>query len=178
MTEDAVSAPLGVALRSTRRASWGSLRHVPAGAVIAGVAGVAAGAGLLAFYLGLITFAQGWDHAVDQLAADRWYVGAIMLGFGTQVALFVFLRGLHARRLRGAAGGTAASTGTSAAAMLACCAHHLADVFTVLGIAGAATFLTEYKVPLLWLGIGMNGAGVTYLVTLIRDARRSAPACH
>ncbi|HET7769046.1 MAG TPA: hypothetical protein VFN74_09730 [Chloroflexota bacterium] len=142
------------------------------------MAALAGAGGLLAFYLGLITLAQGWGHAVDQLMADRWFVGAIMVGFGTQVGLFTHLRALHAARLRAAAGGTAVSTGTSAAAMLACCAHHLADVFAVLGVAGASTFLTEYKVPLLWLGIGMNAAGAAYLALLIRRARRSGPTCH
>jgi hypothetical protein len=142
------------------------------------LAGLAGGGGLLAFYLGLITLAQGWGHAVDQLMVDRWFVGAIMVGFGTQLGLFTHLHALHAARLRAAAGGTAVSTGTSTAAMLACCAHHLADVFAVLGIAGASTFLTELKVPLLWLGIGMNAAGTAYLALLIRRAGQTGAACH
>ena len=154
------------------------LRFSPGARVAPVLAGVASGGALLVFYLGLITLAQGWGHAVEQLTADRWFVGAIMVGFGLQVGLFTHLRALHAQQLRAAAGGTAVSTGTSAAAMLACCAHHLADVFAVLGIAGASTFLTEYKVPLLWLGIGMNGVGVTYLAMLIRRARRQGASCH
>jgi hypothetical protein len=138
--------------------------------------GIAGAAGLLAFYLGVITLAQGWSHAADQLAADRWFVGAVVSGFGAQVGLFTHLRSVHARLHRsGAVGGVATSTGTSTAAMLACCAHHLADVFAVLGIAGAAAFLDEFKVPLLWLGIVMNLAGVTFLMRHVAKARRAAP---
>lgn len=131
--------------------------------------GLLAGAALLAFYLGIITLAQGWGHAVDQLGEDRWFVGAIAAGFATQVSLFTYLRGLHARA---GASGVAASTGTSTAAMLACCAHHLADVLPVIGLSGAAIFLNDYKTPLLWLGIAMNVAGIAYLLRQVRRQRR------
>jgi hypothetical protein len=125
--------------------------------------------GLLAFYLGTITLAQGWDHAVEQLGIDRLFVAAIMAGFGTQVGLYIYLRSMH---LHGSAGGVAASTGTSTVAMLACCAHHLTEVFAVLGLSGAAIFLNAYKTPLLWLGIVMNLFGIAYLLWKIRQQRR------
>jgi hypothetical protein len=141
------------------------------------LAGVIAAIALLALYLGLITLAQGWSHATQQLSLDRWYVGAIMLGFGTQVGLFTWLRTLHATAM--AAGGMAASTGTSTAAMLACCAHHVADVLPVLGLSGAAIFLNDYKFELLWLGITMNAIGVGYLLVQVRKVRKQhAQLCH
>lgn len=123
---------------------------------------------LLAVYLGLITLAQGWGHAVQQLGEDRWFVGAIVAGFATQVGLFVYLRSLNARA---ATGGVAASTGTSATAMLACCAHHLIEVLPIVGLSGAAVFLNAYQTPLLWLGIVMNLAGIAYLLRKIRQQR-------
>ncbi len=92
------------------------------------------------------------------------------------MGLFTYLRGLQARMSAGgSAGGLAASTGTSTAAMLACCAHHLTEVVPLLGISGAAIFLNVYKTPLLWLGVAMNLAGVAYLARLIRRASASAP---
>lgn len=137
------------------------------------VFGLLATLGLLAFYLGVISLAQGWAHALQQLADDRWFVGTIATGFGAQVGLFTYLRGLHAQA---AAGGVAASTGTSTAAMLACCAHHLADVLPIIGLSGAAIFLNAYRTPLLWLGIVMNLAGVVYLLRKIAQQRRMV--CH
>lgn len=148
--------------------SWAdSLRWRP---FVAGLLGIA---GLLAFYLGVITLAQGWGHAVQQLVEDRWFIAAIGLGFGAQVGLFVHLRAIHARA---AAGGMAASTGTSGAAMLACCAHHLADVLPIVGLSGAAVLLNTYKTPLLWIGIVMNLAGTLYLIHKVEQARRMH--CH
>jgi copper chaperone CopZ len=79
LLDDAVAAPGSSPL----------LRAVAFGALAAG--------GLLAFYLGTITLAQGWTHAAQQLADDRWFVLAITSGFGTQVGLFA------ARRSRPAA---------------------------------------------------------------------------
>jgi hypothetical protein len=130
--------------------------------------GMSAAAGLLIFYLGLITLAQGWDHAVEQLGVDRWFAFAIMIGFGTQVGLYTYLRRMHLHAMTGA---VAASTSTSTVAMLACCAHHLTDVFAIFGLSGAAIFLNVYKTPLLWLGILMNLFGIAYLLWKIRQQR-------
>lgn len=124
--------------------------------------------GLIGFYLGTITLAQGWNHALQQLADDRWFVGAIAAGFGSQLGLFTHLRG---RRARASAGGVVASTGTSATAMLACCAHHLTEILPILGLSGAAIFLNAYKTPLLWIGIAMNLGGLAYLIWQIRKQR-------
>lgn len=145
-------------------------RSLPWQPVLIGLLGVA---GLLGFYLGIITLAQGWEHAVRQLADDRWFVAAIAGGFGTQVGLFAYLRSLRAPAT---AGGVATSTGTSGAAMLACCAHHLADLLPIVGLSGAAIFLNDYKLPLLWLGIGMNVAGIGYMLRRLRQHHRLA--CH
>jgi hypothetical protein len=130
--------------------------------------GLAGASLLLASYLGIISFAQDWAHARDQLATDRWFVGAVTAGFGTQVALFVYLRSLHARTTTGA---MAASTGTSTAAMLACCAHHLADALPLVGLSGAAVFLNDFKAPIMWTGIVMSGLGIAYLGWKIRQQR-------
>ena len=130
--------------------------------------GLATGGALIALYLGVITLAQDWNHAREQLGADRWFVTAVTGGFGTQVGLFVYLRSLHARTNPGA---MAASTGTSTAAMVACCAHHVADALPLIGLSGAAMFLNDHKELILWTGIAMNGLGIGYLLRKIREQR-------
>ena len=135
------------------------------------VFGTLASAGLFALYLGIVTVAQGWGHATDLLAEDLGFILPIMLGFGTQVGLYSYLRALRASA---ASGGMAASTGTSTGAMLACCAHHLVDVLPVVGLSGAALFLGAYKAQLLWLGLAMNLAGIAYLLWQLRRWRTRA----
>lgn len=57
-----------------------------------------------------------------------------------------------------AAGG--AGAGASTIGMVACCAHHLADVAPFIGATGAAAFLTDYRIPFMVVGIGVNAVGV------------------
>jgi len=135
--------------------------------------GVTGGIALLGFYLGVVTLAQGRSHAIELLLQDAWFVGPIAIGFGAQIGLFAHLRGV---RTRAAKAGMAAGTGTSTAAMLACCAHHLTEILPLLGVSAAAVFLETFKVPLLWLGLTANAAGVAYLTWLVR--RHGAMACH
>lgn len=130
---------------------------------------------LLAFYLGIITWAQGGSHALSQLTEDLWFIVPITVGFGTQVGLFVYLRALHAASKAGVAA-TAGSTGVSTSAMLACCAHHLADVLPILGLGGAAIFLNDVKTPLAASGIVLNAAGIAYMLISIRRLRKQS--CH
>ena len=135
-------------------------------------AGVAGSAALLGLYLGIIGLSQGVEHAFAQLATDALFVGLIAAGFGTQVALFVELRTLD-RRHRAGAAITAAGTGTSAAAMLACCAHHVVDLLPIVGLSAAAVFLDAYKTPLFGLGIGMNALGIVVIGRQLLRARRA-----
>lgn len=135
-------------------------------------AGFVGATSLLALYLGIISLAQGVEHALDQLAIDAVFVGPIAAGFGIQVGLFTELRTLD-RRHRATAAVTVAGTGTSAAAMLACCAHHLVDLLPIVGLSAAAVFLNEYKTPLLIVGIGMNLLGIIVIGRQLRRARRS-----
>jgi copper chaperone CopZ len=135
------------------------------------VVGPAASFTLLVLYLGPIALAQGWEHTLQQFEHDRPFVLALAAGFGLQAGLYTRLRSCHVSAARGDAS-MAASSGTSAAAMLACCAHHLTDILPVLGVSGVAVFLGTYQTPLLWLGLLINLAGVAYLTWQLR--RRTA----
>ena len=137
------------------------------------LAATAAAASLVGLYVGLVTWAQGPGHARGLLWDDRYFVAAIASGFGAQVGLYVYLRRLLSLRARGsAAAGTVAGTGTSTAAMLACCAHHVTEALPVLGLSGVAIFLGDYRVPLMLAGISVNGAGVLFMLRLVYLERR------
>ena len=150
-----------------------------AGPVPAGTWLKPAGAGLLGavllvgLYLALVTWAQGFGHARELLWGDRYFVAGIAGGFGTQVGLFLYVRRLVARRMAGSAAGvTVAGTGTSTAAMVACCAHHLTDALPVIGLSGAAIFLNDYRIPLMAVGLGVNALGVLVMLRLAMAHQR------
>jgi len=134
---------------------------------------------IASFYLGILTWAQGWDYAASQFMRDRWYVVPIILGFGVQGALYSILRfrlfiPIHSTGPTGVMLGT--SGGTSATAMIACCLHHVTDVLPILGLSAAATFLTRYQRPFMLIGLAMNLIGViVMLFVLYRERQKLQP---
>ncbi|MFB0534984.1 MAG: hypothetical protein ACETWR_08380 [Anaerolineae bacterium] len=145
------------------------------------VVGLIASLALLLFYLGLVSLiSQSVSHALALLAEDRWFVFPITLGFGIQAGLFTYLRALHGATGMPAAV-TGSSAGTSTAAMIACCAHHLTDVLPLVGLSGATIFLAQYKVPFMIVGLLSNAAGIGVLLAMIRRAKKQIThegSCH
>jgi hypothetical protein len=141
-------------------------------------AGIAGAAFLTAIYLGIVALAESPAHALDLFWDDRLFVIPIILGFGTQVGLFAFLKlGLFVPG--GAASGatTAAGGGVSTAAMVACCLHHATDVLPLVGLTAAATFLAAWKVPFMLVGLATNVLGIGLMLRQIIKARRHAQDC-
>ena len=152
-----MNAGSGLAL-SRRSAAWG----------------VTASAGLALFYGLVVGFASGSvEHLLDQVRRDWYLLALIIAGFGAQAALVVELRRRHRLdHAAMAAGGT--GTGASAAGMIACCAHHIADLLPVLGATGAAAFLLDWRVPFMVAGIVVNALGVAAAARRLRRAAGAA----
>jgi len=130
--------------------------------------GLAAAGALVWLYLGLVTWAQDFSHARELVWGDRYLVGAIAFGFGLQAALYTHLRlAIHGRLSRSSTATAVGGTGTSTAAMVACCAHHVADALPVLGLSGAAVFLNDYRLAFMAVGLGMNTIGVAFMLRLV-----------
>ena len=128
------------------------------------VAGLLASGFLVGFYFVVMTVAQGSEAAIELLEEDWYLVAPLVVGFGIQVALFWRIRQLEmGGEVRSARTVTGASGGLSGLSMLACCAHHLADLLPVLGVAGLAVFLAEYRQPLMGLGIASNLVGIAFM---------------
>ena len=133
--------------------------------------GALGAAALIGLYLGLVTWAQGGEHALELLWGDRIFVGLISAGFGTQVGLFTYLRLLQRAMARESVALAGAGTATSSVSMVACCAHHLADVLPILGLSGLAVFLVELRTPLMLLGIVTNLVGIAVMLRQLRRIR-------
>jgi hypothetical protein len=132
------------------------------------VAGMVAAIGLLAFYLALITLAEGRDFAARQFRADWPYLIFLMPSFGWVIGMI-----LHAQeRVVRHSGVMAGSTGMSATAVVACCAHFLPTLLPLVGISTLASVLAAWKVPLLLLAIATNLAVVAYVWRHIRSMDR------
>jgi hypothetical protein len=134
---------------------------------------------IASFYLGILTWAQGWSYASSQFMRDRAYILLIIVSFGIQSALYSILRFQlfmpltsthHTEPMLGASGGT------SVTAMVACCIHHVADVLPILGLSAAASFLTRYQRPLMLVSLSMNILGIiTMFFILYRERQKLKP---
>jgi len=121
---------------------------------------------MLVVYWGILFIAsQDIMHPFSQLLQYKYWMGALIFGFGLQIGLFWYIRsGSH---LVGTST-VATGAGTSTVAMVACCAHHLADFLPILGLSGAAIFLTEYQEYFFALGIISNLLGIAMMAYIIK----------
>lgn len=139
------------------------------------------GAGLLGaffltgLYFGIVSWAESPEHALDFFWQDRWIVIPILLGFGVQVGLYTILKkrlfvpvtSVGPSGMLTGAGGT-----TSTVAMVACCAHHVADVLPILGLTAAAAFLAQYRTAFMLVGLGTTIAGILVMLFILLKERR------
>jgi hypothetical protein len=119
-------------------------------------------------YLGIITLAQDWTHALQQTAELWYWVLALAGGFGIQAGLFSFIRQSIRKRRATTTGSIAASGGVSTGSMAACCAHHLSDVLPLLGLSGVAMFLVQYQLFFIIVGVVSNIVGITIMLETIQ----------
>ncbi|HEY5731603.1 MAG TPA: hypothetical protein VIS72_16260 [Anaerolineales bacterium] len=134
------------------------------------------GSALIAsFYLGILTWLQGWDYTSSQFMRDRWYITPIILGFGVQAALYSILRFrlfMPITSMHGTGTVMGASGSTSATAMVACCLHHVTDVLPILGLSAAASFLTRYQRPFMLVSLAMNLIGIGIMLFVLYRERQ------
>lgn len=126
---------------------------------------------LLAAYFAILTLVSGWEFTLEQFSEFWYFVLALAVGFGLQIALYVRLR--QVTRHSDASGKVMAVSGaTSTGAMISCCTHYLANVLPVLGATGVVALVAQYQVELFWVGITFNLAGLFYIGRKTSQASR------
>ena len=132
---------------------------------------------LTGLYFGIVSWAESFEHALEFFWQDRWIVIPIILGFGVQVSLYVVLKkrlytpmtSVGPSGVLTGAGGT-----TSTIAMIACCAHHVAEVLPILGLTVAATFLAQYRTAFMLVGLGTTLVGIAVMLAILIKERRKS----
>ena len=119
---------------------------------------------LLAFYFIVASLLGGVSFALDNFVKLWYWMIPLVVGFGVQIGMFFYVKGEMHKKATGTA---AASTGASATSMVACCAHHIADIAPFLGITAIGLFLTKYQSTFLLIGISSNVLGITYMASLM-----------
>ena len=142
--------------------------------------GAVAALALATLYTAIVWGASGsFAHLLDQVSSDWYLLIPLALGFGVQVGLVAELRRRHRMQASTAAAG-GVGAGASTLGMVACCAHHVADLAPFIGAAGAATFLSAYRLPFIFVGLGITAIGIVVslrrLVVVVRT-EAEARAC-
>src|SRR3989338_4534637 len=127
--------------------------------------GLGASGLLLAFYFIIASLLGGVSFALDNFIKLWYWMIPLVVGFGIQIGMFFYIKGEMHKKATGTA---AASTGASATSMVACCAHHIADIAPFLGIAALGLFLTKYQSTFLLMGVLSNILGIVYMGSLMQ----------
>lgn len=130
--------------------------------------GAAAASVLMLLYVGILALAESPAYAWQQFLTMPVWLSLLWAGFGVQIGLLHRIKVFLRQQSAGATAGAAASGCVSTAAMVACCAHHVADVLPVIGLAGAAVFLAEYQSAFVLLGVFSNLVGIAMMLTIIQ----------
>lgn len=136
------------------------------------VYGSLAGGILLGIYFAVLTLLSGWSFAQNQFS-DFWYfIVSLAVGFGIQIGLFAYLRGLIKEKYgEGKVLGVTGATSTTA--MISCCAHYLANLLPILGTVGIVTFVAQYQIELFWVGLLFNLGGIIYISNKVIKFKRA-----
>jgi hypothetical protein len=134
-------------------------------AFLAGVLGLSA-----FYYLLLFAVTQNLMHPFSQFKLFQPWMSILIIGFGIQFGLFWLLRkGVHfsIQEKQDAKLTTGTSTAVSGMAMVACCAHHVVDLFPILGFSAIALFLSDYQEQFLIFGVVANLIGILMMLWFI-----------
>ena len=134
--------------------------------VVAGLLGILGIS--LAYWLILFLVTKNPAHPLQQFVSYKYWMSALIAGFGVQVGLYRYSKLIHRAATASAKSSMAASAGVSTTAMIACCAHHVVDILPLLGLSAAALILSKYQVYFLLLGILSNLLGIGLMIYYIK----------
>ncbi len=131
--------------------------------------GLTASAVMFVFYFGVLSLANSPRHALEQLGLFWYLILPLVVLIGIQAGLYTHIKcSISEKNFSTAKGGMAASGGISGGAMVACCVHHVADIFPFLGLTAAAVFLSQYQGAFMVLGIVSGVIGVLYMLEAMK----------
>jgi len=130
------------------------------------VYGILASAILLVFYFGILTLVSGWSFTLEQFASYWYFIVSLTVGFGIQIALYQYIKSLMYNG-KGMGKVVGVSGTTSTVAMISCCAHYLVNLVPILGVTGLVTFVAQYQVEFLWIGLAFNLFGIMFISSKI-----------
>jgi Cu+-exporting ATPase len=128
--------------------------------------GLMSAAILLSVYFIIVGFVSGIKFAGSQFSEFWYFIVSLSFGFGIQVGLYSYLRGMIKNHMMSGegTGKTVAITGTtSTLSMVSCCSHYLINILPMLGVAGVLSFIGQYQKEIFGVGLLFNLFGIFYI---------------
>ena len=122
----------------------------------------------LTYFLVLAIITKDWSHPLAQFLLYKYWMSALILGFGLQAGLLQFIR--SGRHLAGnqAKATVVSSAGISGTTMIACCLHHGLEILPFLGFSAASLFAAKYQTQILAFGVLANLVGISLMIFMIK----------
>ena len=123
---------------------------------------------LLLLYFVIVTLVSGFKFALSQFESYWYFLISLAIGFGIQIGLYAYLKEMVKIANMVMHDKTVVVTGTtSTLVMVSCCAHYLANVLPILGIAGTLTIIAQYQTEIFWAGLTFNFFGIIFITNKI-----------
>ncbi|MBI2672578.1 hypothetical protein HYX16_06610 [Candidatus Woesearchaeota archaeon] len=123
---------------------------------------------LFGVYFSILTFANSFQHALQEFNKFWYLLLLLIFGFGTQVGFYVYIKEVIKLKELWLGSGVAATGGISTTSMAACCVHHLSDIFPILGLSAFTIIFSKYQIFWMLLGIFSNIIGITWMLMFIQ----------
>ncbi|MCL5985369.1 MAG: hypothetical protein M1371_02245 [Actinobacteria bacterium] len=136
--------------------------------IIIGAIGVV---GLLIIYFGILSWVISLKHALEVFAGIWYWIIILAIGFGIQLGLYSYIRINIRKKAPAETAEVATAGGISTGSMIACCAHHIANILPIIGLSGLSAtlaFFEKYQISFIMLGIFSNLFGITMMLNLIQ----------
>jgi len=133
--------------------------------------GVLAGAGILLFYISVLSLFQSYGFALSEFKRLWIWLVPLAVGFGAQIGLYASIK--HDAAINQ---GVATSGTISGGSMVACCSHYLLSIIPIIGITGLTaftSFLMTYQKAFFSIGILSSVVGVTLMLNHKRKMKEN-----
>jgi Cu+-exporting ATPase len=121
--------------------------------------GILSGAGILLFYLSVLTIFQSLGFAIYEFKRLWLWILPLAGGFGTQIGIYTSIK--HSAMVNA---GVATSGTVSGGSMIVCCSHFLLNIIPLIGLSGLATFLMTYQKVFFSIGIASSIFGIGFML--------------
>lgn len=132
------------------------------------IIGISGSIGLMSIYFVILTVANSFSHALEQLAMMWYWFLLLSIGFSIQLGLYSYIKSSMKKNTRAATAEITATGGITTGSMIACCAHHVVDILPFIGFSATALFLVQYQIPFMQLGILSNIIGIIQMLSVMQ----------